>query len=222
MDDTTLTIKPNMLIHIPKGIPHRYGASEQTPWSIYWFHLDGTQVQEYIEGLELQRDLFQLNFIEFVRFVEIFNHCFDVLSNKVYSHLHHIHVSQSIKYLLSIVSVSSGFTNQEVKKELYLDKAINYMNENITNTIKLDDIAKYAGLSRQHLTHLFKSQTNYPPIDYFIRMKMQKAAQMLVLTNSSIKQTAISVGIDDPYYFSRTFKKIMGSSPSEYRQIEKG
>ncbi|TXC92664.1 helix-turn-helix domain-containing protein [Metabacillus litoralis] len=222
INGTKLTIKPTMLMIIPKETPHRYGASEQTPWSIYWFHLGGTDVDQFIEGLGLKNNLSQLKFIKFVKFLEIFNNCFDFLSNRVYSHLHHIHVSQSIKYLLSNVSVTSALTNQDRNKEDYLDKAIHFMNENMNKTIKLDDVAKYSGLSKQHLTHLFKSETSYPPIDYFIRMKMQRAAQTLDLTENSIKQIAVSLGIDDPYYFSRIFKKIMGTSPSQYRKIKKG
>ena len=61
-----------------------------------------------------------------------------------------------------------------------------------------------------------------PPIEYFLRLKIQKATQLLSLTGLSIKEVAASIGISDPYYFSRLFKKMTGSSPSAYRSIPKG
>jgi AraC-like DNA-binding protein len=72
------------------------------------------------------------------------------------------------------------------------------------------------------LTYLFKQETGFPPIDYFLRMKIQRAGQLLDLTENSVKEISSSLGIDDPYYFSRLFKKINNCSPTEYRKRKKG
>ena len=69
-------------------------------------------------------------------------------------------------------------------------------------------------------TSLFKQSTGYSPIDYFIQMKMQKASQQLNFSNLSVKAIAMNMGFDDPYYFSRRFRKIMGSSPKIYRETQ--
>lgn len=53
-------------------------------------------------------------------------------------------------------------------------------------------------------------------------MKMQRAGQLLDLTDWSVKEIAGAVGLSDPYYFSRLFKKMMGCSPTAYRGIPKG
>jgi AraC-like DNA-binding protein len=52
-------------------------------------------------------------------------------------------------------------------------------------------------------------------------MKMQKASQQLDFTDKSVKDVAMSLGFDDPYYFSRRFSKIIGLSPTKYRAIKK-
>jgi AraC-like DNA-binding protein len=52
-------------------------------------------------------------------------------------------------------------------------------------------------------------------------MKMQKASQELDFTDKPIKEVAIDLGFDDPYYFSRRFSKIIGMSPTKYRSIKK-
>ena len=52
-------------------------------------------------------------------------------------------------------------------------------------------------------------------------MKMQKASQQLDFTDHSVKDIAMSMGFDDPYYFSKRFRKIIGMSPKQYRSLKK-
>ncbi|MGE7057069.1 helix-turn-helix domain-containing protein, partial [Paenibacillus glucanolyticus] len=77
-------------------------------------------------------------------------------------------------------------------------------------------------LSVPHFTFRFKEATGYSPIDYYLRLKIQLACQHLDLTGQSIKEISHRLGFQDPYYFSRLFKKIMGKSPSDYRDTRKG
>lgn len=56
------------------------------------------------------------------------------------------------------------------------------------------------------------------PLDYFIRMKIQYACQLLSQSNLKIKEAGEKTGYDDPYYFSRLFKKVTGKSPAQYKE----
>ena len=68
---------------------------------------------------------------------------------------------------------------------------------------------------------LFKKQTGHSPLTYFNLLKMQQACLLLDTTDMKINQICYKIGIEDTYYFSRLFSKIMGMSPREYRKIEK-
>ena len=57
---------------------------------------------------------------------------------------------------------------------------------------------------------LFFKETGYAPMNYFLHMKIDRACQLLLHTNMKINQVALKLGFDDPYYFSRIFKKIVG------------
>lgn len=56
------------------------------------------------------------------------------------------------------------------------------------------------------------------PVDYFIQLKMQRACQLLFFGTKHIKEIATDLGYDNPYYFSRLFKKYIGKAPKEYRR----
>jgi len=95
------------------------------------------------------------------------------------------------------------------------------MQENINDNITLNDLSSHYNYSPSRFSSLFKQKTGYAPIDYFIQMKMQKACQQLDFTDHSIKEIALNMGFDDPYYFSRRFSKVIGMSPTKYRSIQK-
>ena len=57
-----------------------------------------------------------------------------------------------------------------------------------------------------------------PPMDYFIQLKMQKACELLYSENMKVKDVAEAIGYEDPFYFSRQFKKHMKVSPLYYKE----
>ncbi|CAN7668429.1 helix-turn-helix domain-containing protein [Paenibacillus sp. LjRoot153] len=217
-----ITLTPNHLAVIPAHTPHRYGASIHAPWSIYWFHLKGDHTTAFIQMYGMDTAPLHLPIGAMTEYKDVFDKCYYLLSDKTYSLPIHTHVSQSIRQLISSIGISAGGTARDKKREQYIEVAIQYMNDHLEDTIKLPELANHIGLSRQHLILLFNEATGIPPIEYFLRMKIQKAAQMLSLTGLSIKEVAANIGISDPYYFSRLFKKITGSAPSAFRNVPKG
>ena len=78
-------------------------------------------------------------------------------------------------------------------------------------------MAKWVNLSGSHFSFIFKKKTGFSPIEYFNHLKVQKACQYLLFTDLRVKEIADKLGIEDPYYFSRMFTKLMGMSPGTYR-----
>jgi len=79
-----------------------------------------------------------------------------------------------------------------------------------------------AGTSTSHLSALFRRKVGYPPMDYFARLKIQRACWLLDSTTAPVKEIGAQIGCSDAYYFSRLFRQIMGMSPRSYRAIPKG
>ena len=91
------------------------------------------------------------------------------------------------------------------------------MTENLENKLTLKELASHFGYSESYMYRLFFKETDYAPMNYFLHMKIDRACQLLLHTNMKINQVALKLGFDDPYYFSRIFKKIVGTSPKDYR-----
>lgn len=84
-------------------------------------------------------------------------------------------------------------------------------------TIGVSDVAAYIGFTRSYFTTMFKKVTGKSPQEYLIQCRMDRSRQLLLETDLSIQEIAISVGYDDRLTFSRIFKKNYGESPARFR-----
>lgn len=91
-----------------------------------------------------------------------------------------------------------------------------HMSTHFQEPLTLDGLAQMAGLSASHYSRLFKKLIGYSPIDYLTHLRVDRAKELLVLSDYRLKSIASSVGYSDEFYFSRIFKKIAGVSPREY------
>jgi AraC-like DNA-binding protein len=211
------------LIVIPAHMPHEYASSESHPWTIYWFHMRGENTTAFFAGIDQHATTTLVSVEKSAKIIELFHECYHLLE-KGYSLNRIIYVSQLACYLAALIRFSQQQPqmawNEEKKHDIEL--SLQFMTEHLENNVTLQQLADQAKLSVPHYTHVFKKTTGYSPIDYYLRLKIQLACQHLDLTDQSIKGISMQLGFQDPYYFSRLFKKIMGKSPSEYRNTRKG
>lgn len=106
----------------------------------------------------------------------------------------------------------------EFSHNKYLDEAKNYISEHYREKIAVADIAYKLGISEGYLYHLFKRGTNMSVMEYCNSYRVNMAKQYIKNGAFSLKEISVLVGIDDPAYMSRLFKKITGVSYREYRE----
>ena len=96
-------------------------------------------------------------------------------------------------------------------------RAKEYIKTNYSKSITLEDVAREINVSPQYLSKLFKEETGENFIDYLTGIRIRIAKSLLEGEELSIKEICYSIGYSDPNYFSRIFKKIVGSTPTEYK-----
>ena len=103
-------------------------------------------------------------------------------------------------------------------KSKYVLQAMDYIGAHYNDPcISVGSIAQHLGLSEGHLSHLFKKETDYTLLNYLTRYRVHKAMELLRDCRAKVYEVAEQVGYRDITYFSTTFKKLVGMSPSEYQ-----
>ena len=155
---------------------------------------------------------------------------FDMLNMAYQDHYHTdittpLILSLSICQLLAILNritinqISMEFEN--TRGNLVPEKlkdVVNYIRRNYTRKITLNELSDFSGITSWHLIRLFRSAYNTTPIQYINNLKILHSKELLHKTRLPIKKIAGEIGIDDPYYFSRLYYKIMGEYPTAFRK----
>lgn len=125
------------------------------------------------------------------------------------------------KFLIDVYTQSEqGIANSDgaYKNNAFLF-AKRYIDQFYVNDITQPEIADAAGITPQHLCRLFKSNIHMTPVRYLNEIRIGQAQILLRKTSLSIVQIGEKVGFATPHYFSSTFKRICGNTPSQYREI---
>lgn len=211
-------VRPNQYILLPANNECiKYWADEENPWTIYWIHFTGGIIDSFNTSLNINvfKGPVQVPFNS--KTLELWNSIYNCLEMG-YSMENLCNANFCLYHFLA----SFFFPDKNIKSEQssgvdIINSTIIDMKNNIHKKLIVEDMASLHNLSSSHFSSLFRKATGMPPIDYFIHLKMQRACQLLYVNNAKIKEVAMDLGYEDPYYFSRLFKKYMGSSPEQYK-----
>ena len=102
--------------------------------------------------------------------------------------------------------------------ESYVEDSIDFMNKHIFEKITVNEISEAIGVCGYHYIRLFKQVTGVTPMNYLLKLKTTKAAELLKVTSMSISEIAEKLHFSSDAHFSRTFKRHMIYTPSIYRR----
>lgn len=107
---------------------------------------------------------------------------------------------------------------REEKSGSIIEMAKNYIKNNYHKDISLDDVSREVNISPYYFSKLFKETTGENFIEYLTNLRMDKAKELLETTECSMKEICVRTGYSDPNYFSRSFKKNVGVTPTVYKE----
>lgn len=112
---------------------------------------------------------------------------------------------------------SNDMMNAETYEDIF-DQIQKFISNHLDDSIKLVDISKRYHYNAAYLGRLIKERTGSSYNDYLLKLRVIKAQSLLSNSNLSISEISTKVGYKDPEYFSRRFKKVTGTTPSNYRK----
>ena len=219
LDGHTFTLNPNQYVIVPAtDKPLVYWSDTEDPWSIYWVHFTSDALQAFNRAYHIVPEQGPQYIPHNEKGIRIWEEMYENLS-RGYSPENLMNTNLCLYHLIATFVFSQQQNqNSSSPEKAIIRETIDYMKNNLDKTIRIEDFADLNKYSVSHFSKLFRLTTGMSPIEYFIHLKMQKACQLLYTEDSRVKQIAALLGYDDPYYFSRLFKKYMNTSPETYRK----
>jgi AraC-like DNA-binding protein len=214
----TYAIQAGDCFLLPRKLAHEYSADTNDPWTIYWAHFMGSSADGIVDTALKEWNGNKIVLPHSLDRLQLFERIYQQLQrgyrqeNLMYSNMNFW------AFLSSCIYPGISQPGKASQQHDAVDQAIDYMNNHLDTMLTLQQMAKAVNLSQSHFSFLFKSNTGFSPIEYFNQLKVQKACQYLLFTSLRIKEVAMQLGMEDAYYFSRMFTKVMGISPNQYRE----
>lgn len=219
----TLKIAAGEIAWLSADHAHAYGADETHPWTIVWAHFCGAEAPAWQHALGWPTKGAVAQFSAGIEGVTTLG------LDRVYANLE---AGYSIRHLIgaAVALRAALYAAIELTKGVGATRTAAVRTAAVRDEIlanpararRLEELATRAGLSVPHFCLLFRRQTGYAPIDFLIRQRIRQACHLLDTTGAPVIAIATEVGFEDPYYFSRCFRRIMGCSPRAYRKSVKG
>ena len=200
------------------GQSNTYLADENDPWSYMWIEFDGLKAKEFViqSGLDPNRPVYNARDMEEHEKMKhelqyIISHSNDPPMELI-GHLY---------LFLSALIDSSALSRKTTGGGLqffYVNEAVKYVELHFQDEITIEDIAAHCNLNRSYLGKIFRTVMKTNLQDFLIRYRMNRACDLMKISQAPIGEICNMVGYPNLFNFSRVFKRTIGKSPSEWRK----
>lgn len=209
----------DMFVINPETVHHIFS---ETGIDYYFIIIDeefcsqnGISIGNYNFCIKVNDDVTKEKFLKVIKETESYT--------EAYSDISPAKLRSAVLELLIDVCEKHSETKTESREKVavdYVKKALEYINDKFKNDVTLEEIAEYVGINKFYLTREFKKFTNQT-VFFCINSLRCKNAESMLQKGATITEAALESGFESVSYFSRTYKKIRGYSPSEYKANNK-
>lgn len=197
-------------------ISYSYGIlAGEKPLRMVWLAIDGNQVPEAVRRLNLSESLPYLeNAIDFHTKASL-QRMIRLQEQSEPAEL--VEISELYRLFDGLLQAQTNPSPSNHTHHDWMDNSIEYMHLHYTESIKIEELARLAGVNRTYYSTRFMQKTGVSPMQYLQKLRMAKGAQLLHDTSLSVTEIALSLGYPDLYSFTRAFKNYHGLPPSACR-----
>lgn len=196
-----------------------YCADTQNPWEYAWVGFTGSDASIILSATDFSMDHPYIQKTPMGNIIqEYIRSIYEARGNEFE---HAVKMTGHLYALLSVFIHNANSVTIQNTANTYVQKSIEYISANYSYPITIEDIASYVGISRSQLFRSFDAVVQKSPKEYLTDYRIKQACFLLEHTNFSITAIANSLGFDNSLYFSKTFHKKKGMSPSQFRHSHK-
>ena len=215
---------PNKKIELKAGdmfilkphVWHSYFPKKESGWKEYWIGIQGINIDNRFKNnfFNPEQVIYRVGFRDDI--VNLYEKALEIAKKEKASYQQYL--AGIANLILGIMMYSDRNREFSVNElETRINKAKLLIRENLTNNISLESIASEINMSYSWFRKIFKEYTGFSPANYIQEMKLQRAKNLLISSDLSIKEIAYSLNFDSISYFSSTFRKKTGYTPLQYR-----
>lgn len=191
-----------------------YWADNNDPWDYYWVGFNGSDAPILLDKTDFSQNspIIYSNFRG-----ELKNAILNIYNSRGDNPFNRINMTGYLYIMLALIAYKSSPATSTSSHHKFAQKSISFISQNYKSQITINDISKFAGISRSQLYRIFMEIYHVPPVKFLSNYRVNMACELIKNTNMPINTIATSVGFSDGMYFSKTFKKLKGTTPKEYR-----
>lgn len=218
VDQQEFTLQPGEVVILKAGKAHGYEADESEPWSIIWIHFRGKLALDYMDEVFAAKEHPVIRMRNFQRLREDFEVIYGLTQGQ-YSDPTLLNLHTSLARFLSLMAHGRREQLPGARdRSERIDNVIRFLRNNLHRSISISEMAAVAHWTPNHFATLFREQLQETPGSFFLNLKMQYACELLLQPGESVGSVAEALGYQDPFYFSRSFKRCFQVSPRQYQQ----
>lgn len=223
----------NMIFHKPNRL-HSLTVPKQERSGVFVLSFDcSSEAMRFFADRKVKLNSRQLKYI--YQIIEIAKSTYDITFYNLETDIMHLLPQptlggeQLIKNILELLLIdimrsltetedgNDVFLNESEFNDKFSDDIVSLMKENVYGNLSIDDICKKISYSKAYVFRQFKSATGKSVMDYYTELKIKEAKRLIKENQLSVKEIAEKLCFDTPNYFSKTFKKVVGETPTQYK-----
>ncbi len=212
-------VAPGSVMVVQPGIWHRYYPKKATGWDEYWAGFDGRLTREGSIKTNLER----LAPVTFTGLHSDIIELYQRLKELAIAHPpgYDVEMGATVVLLISRLMNHSLMPRKPSHVMESIERAKLLLQESIEDTVSMTSIASQIGMSDSTFRRVFKQALGVAPYQYFLQIKIDAAKQLLASQSVTLSELAEQFAFSDVYHFSRTFKRIVGTSPTQWTQTRR-
>ena len=214
----TCVLEQGNILFFPPG-KQQYKSYNDKPLQCYGLSFSGRVIDSILERMPVKKK--KTHYIGIQE--NLLNHFHDLINEMISRPSSQSYIIwgaffRVLDEINSAITRADWSQNHEGIKENRIARAAQFIRLNYNRSLAVNNIAEVAGYSISWFEKLFRDYYHMSPIQYQMKQRIERAEEMIRIDVLNISEISRAVGFYDAFYFSRVFKKLMGVSPSHYRE----